>query len=55
MLNDKLKSTRMVEALNTKYQISKNKIFSRTCKRISEGEEIPIEDFAELSFEQRDV
>ncbi|MEK7471009.1 MAG: hypothetical protein AAB622_03370 [Patescibacteria group bacterium] len=56
MLNDKLKSTRMVEALN--YEISdiqKQDLFKDLQKRISEGEEIPIEDFAELSFEQRDV
>jgi len=56
MLNDKLKSTRLVEALNREIgDIQKQDLFHDLQRRISEGEELPIEDFQELSFEQRDV
>lgn len=56
MLNDRLKSTRMVEALNREItDIQKQDLFSDLQRRITEGEEIPLEDFQELSFEQRDV
>ncbi|MDP1710248.1 MAG: hypothetical protein Q8L28_01400 [bacterium] len=56
VLNDKLKSTRMVEALNREISdIQKQDLFSDLQRRIADGEEVPLEDFAELTFEQRDV
>ena len=56
VLNDKLKSTRLVEALNREIgDIQKQDLFKDLQRRITEGESVPIEDFQELSFEQRDV
>lgn len=47
---------RRLEALNSEIQdITRQKIFNDLMKRIQSGEDVPIEEFSELSFEQKDV
>lgn len=53
---DSLKSARRVEALNRELSdIQKQDIFKDLQNRISEGENIPLEDYSELSMEQKQV
>ncbi|HKB88574.1 MAG TPA: hypothetical protein VKC53_02895 [Patescibacteria group bacterium] len=55
-LNDELKSGRRMEALNRELDdIRKQKQFSELQKRISEGEVISLEEYPELSMEQKQV
>lgn len=55
-LQDKMKSTRRMEALNRELDdIHKQEKFSDLQKRISEGEEISLEEYPELSMEQKQV
>jgi hypothetical protein len=47
---------RRLEALNSEIQdITRQKIFNDLMRRIQGGEDVPIEEFSELSFEQKDV
>ncbi len=47
---------RRLQALESEIlDISRQKLFSGLMTRIQAGEEIPLEEFTELSFEQRDV
>lgn len=47
---------RHLEALESELKdIRRQKIFSELMKRIQEGEDVPVEEFSELSFEQKDV
>lgn len=53
---DKLKSVRRIEALNREISdIQKQDLFKDLQKRISGGEEVPLEDYPELSMEQKQV
>ncbi len=53
---DKLKSARRLEALNREISdIKKQDLFSDLQKRIAEGEEVPLEDYPDLSIEQKQV
>ncbi len=53
---DKQKSTRLIEALNRELaDIHKQKIFNELQRRIAEGEEIPLNEYPELSMEQKQV
>lgn len=53
---DKLRSVRQVEALNRELtDIHKQDLFSDLQKKISEGAEVPLEDYPELSLEQKQV
>ncbi len=55
-LADKMKSSRRMEALNRELSdIQKQDLFKDLQRRITEGEEIPLEDYPELSIEQRQV
>ena len=55
-LQDKMKSTRRMEALNRELSdIQKQDLFSDLQRKISEGTEVPLEDYPELSMEQRQV
>lgn len=55
-IQDKMKSTRRMEALNRELEdIHKQEKFSDLQKRISEGEGIALEEYPELSMEQRQV
>lgn len=55
-LNDQLKSGRRMEALQREIEdIRKQDKFSDLQKRISEGEEISLEEYPELSMEQKQV
>jgi hypothetical protein len=55
-IQDKMKSSRQMEALERELSdIRKQDLFSELQKRISEGEEVPLEDYAELSMEQKQV
>jgi hypothetical protein len=55
-LQDRMKSSRRMEALDRELEeIRKQKLFSDLQRRISEGEEIPLEDYPELSMEQKQV
>jgi hypothetical protein len=47
---------RRLEALNSEIQdITRQKIFNDLMRRIQGGEDVPVEEFSELSFEQKDV
>ena len=53
---DNLKSQRRMEALNRELEdIRKQKLFSELQRRISQGEEVPLQDYPELSMEQKQV
>ncbi len=55
-ITDQLKSGRRMEALNRELEdIRKQKIFSELQRRISAGEEIALEEYPELSTEQKQV
>lgn len=55
-LQDKMKATRRMEALNRELEdIHKQDKFSDLQKRISEGEQISLEEYPELSMEQKQV
>jgi hypothetical protein len=55
-LADKARSARRMEALNREIaDIQKHDLFKDLQGRISEGEEIPIADYTELSMEQKQV
>lgn len=55
-LQDKMKSTRRMEALNRELEdIHKQDIFKELQAKVTGGEEIPLEDYPELSMEQREV
>lgn len=50
------KDGRHLEALESELKdIRRQKIFNELMKRIQEGEDVPFEEFSELSFEQKDV
>lgn len=47
---------RRLEALNSEIKdITRQKLFSSLMQRIQNGETVPLEEFTELSYEQRDV
>ena len=47
---------RHLQALESELKdIRRQKLFNELMKRIQEGEDVPLEEFSELSFEQRDV
>ena len=53
---DKLKSLRRIEALNREISdIKRQKLFSSLQKKISDGEEVPLYDYPDLSIEQKQV
>jgi hypothetical protein len=55
-LQDKMKSSRRMEALDRELDdIRKRDLFSDLQRKISEGEEIPLEDYTELSMEEKQV
>jgi len=55
-LADKMKSGRRMEALNRELSdIQKKDLFSDLQRRISQGEEIPLDDFPGLSIEEKQV
>jgi hypothetical protein len=55
-LQDNMRATRRMEALNTELKdIQKQDLFKDLQGRIAQGEEIPLEDYPELSMEQRQV
>ncbi len=55
-LGDKMRSGRRMEALQKEIEdIRKQNIFKDLQRRISEGEEIPLEEYPELSVEQKQV
>lgn len=55
-IQDKMKSSRLYDAFKRELDdIRKQDVFSDLQKRISEGEEIPLEDYPELSMEQKQV
>lgn len=55
-LQDKAKSSRRMEALNQEIaDIRKQDLFNDLQSRIAEGEDVSLEDYTELSMEQRQV
>lgn len=55
-ISDKLKSGRQMEALNRELaDIQKQDLFKDLQARIAQGEELPLEDYPELSIEQKQV
>lgn len=53
---DKMKSNRLIEALNRELDdIHKQKIFKELQERIMNGEEVPLEEYTELSMDQKQV
>lgn len=55
-LNDQMKSGRRMEALQREIEdIRKQDVFKNLQRRISEGEEIPLEEYPDLSMEQKQV
>ncbi len=55
-LADKMKSGRRMEALNRELSdIQKQDLFSDLQRKITDGQEIPLEDYSELSLEQKQV
>jgi len=55
-LQDKMKSSRRMEAYQRELEdIRKQDLFKTLQRRISEGESIPLEDYSELSLEQKQV
>ncbi len=53
---DKQRSTRLIEALNRELaDIHKQKLFSELQARIANGEEIALEEYPELTMEQKQV
>lgn len=56
LVQDTLKSQRRVDALNRELDdIRKQRLFKDLQRRISQGEEIPLEEYPELSIEQKQV
>lgn len=55
-LQDKMKSSRRMEALDRELEdIRKQDLFKDLQRRIAEGEQVPLEDYPELSMEQKQV
>jgi hypothetical protein len=55
-LQDEMKSQRLMQALNRELEdIEKQNIYSDLQRRISEGETIPLEEYSDLSMEQKQV
>lgn len=55
-LQDKMKSTRLIEAFQRELNdIRKQDVFKDLQSRIAQGEDPPLEDFSELSMEQKQV
>lgn len=55
-VNDKLRDTRQMEALNRELtDIRRQDLIKDIQRRISEGEEVPLEDYPDLSPEQKQV
>lgn len=55
-LQDKMKSNRLIEALNRELEdIHKHKIFKELQERIMSGEIVPLEEYTELSLDQKQV
>ena len=55
-IQDKLKAGRRMEALNQELKdIHKQDIFKDLQSRIAQGEEVPLEDYTELTMEQKQV
>lgn len=55
-LQDNMKSVRRMEALNQELKdIHKQDLFADLQEKISQGEDVPIPDYTELSMEQRQV
>ncbi|QQG41482.1 MAG: hypothetical protein HYV90_04985 [Candidatus Woesebacteria bacterium] len=55
-IQDKMKSSRLIEALERELgDIHKQDIFKDLQARITDGEIIPLEDYSELSMEQKQV
>ena len=55
-IQDKVKSSRRMEALDRELiDIRKQDLFKDLQRRISEGEDIPLEDYSELSMEEKQV
>jgi hypothetical protein len=55
-LQDQMKSNRMFEALQREMEdIRKQNLFKNLQERIAQGEIVPLEDFPELSMEQKQV
>lgn len=55
-LNDQMKSTRRMEALNRELEdIRKQKLFAELQRRIAAGETVALEEYPDLSMEQKQV
>jgi len=55
-LQDKMRSSRRMEAYQRELEdIRKQDVFKKLQERISQGEEVPLQDFSELSMEQKQV
>jgi len=55
-LQDKMKSSRLMEAFKRELEdIHKQDVFRDLQNRIAQGEQVPIEDYPELSMEQKQV
>ena len=55
-LQDKMKSSRLIEALNRELDdIHKQKVFKELQARIASGEEVALEEYTDLSPEQKQV
>lgn len=55
-LHDKMKAGRMMEAFQQELdEIRKQKLFKDLQAKISEGAEVPLEDYGELSMDQKQV
>ncbi len=55
-IQSEISANRRMEALNRELEdIRKQEIFKSLQRRIAEGEEVPLEDYPELSMEQREV
>lgn len=56
VLQDNMKSNRLIEALNRELEdIHKQKIFKEIQERIMNGEDVPLEEYTELTMEQKQV
>lgn len=55
-LQDKMKSNRLIEALNRELDdIHKQKVFKELQERIMNGEVVPLEEYTELTMDQKQV
>ncbi|HTK03332.1 MAG TPA: hypothetical protein VL401_01015 [Alphaproteobacteria bacterium] len=55
-LQDKMRASRRIEAYQRELEdIRKQDVFKDLQRRISEGEEVPLNDYAELTMEQKQV